>query len=243
MTTTSVGSTLRRIARAVRRRVLDPRVGEVDFGDLRRTDPIGRQFGFDRGTPIDRIYIEHFLSEHAPTIRGVCLEVADRTYTERFGAGNVTRSDVLHATGETSETTIVGDLTHLQHVASGTYDCVVLTQTLQFIYDIDAAVEEVHRILRPGGTCLCTMSFITQVSRYDMDRWGEYWRLTDRAALRLFGAAFDGGEVIAMSCGNVLAATALMHGMAAEELTEVELAANDPDYPVVVCVRATKASA
>ena len=46
---------------------------------------LSRDFGFDRGTPIDRYYIESFLSTHASDIRGHVLEVADNTYTRRFG--------------------------------------------------------------------------------------------------------------------------------------------------------------
>ena len=37
----------------------------VDWGDLRRTDPVSRDWGYDRGTPIDRRYIEEFLAAHS----------------------------------------------------------------------------------------------------------------------------------------------------------------------------------
>ena len=57
------------------------RVGAVEFGHLRRVRPISSSFGFDRGKPIDRRYIEDFLSRHAQDITGRVLEVADNAYT------------------------------------------------------------------------------------------------------------------------------------------------------------------
>src|SRR5689334_3710614 len=41
---------------------LGPSVGEVRLGDLRRLTPISRNWGFDRGQPVDRYYIENFLA-------------------------------------------------------------------------------------------------------------------------------------------------------------------------------------
>ena len=34
----------------------------VNWYNLMRLEPIFRVFGFDGGTPIDRVYIEHFLN-------------------------------------------------------------------------------------------------------------------------------------------------------------------------------------
>src|SRR5829696_5733833 len=69
--------------------------GTVNFGSLRRTAPFSRKWGYDRGTPIDRVYIEEFLARHADDVRGACLEVMNARYTDRFGGARVTRSDVL----------------------------------------------------------------------------------------------------------------------------------------------------
>jgi SAM-dependent methyltransferase len=234
----AVARTRASIAR--QRRLLRPKLGAVDFGDLRSTSPVSAVFGLDRGQPIDRYYIERFLGEHRDVIAGRVLEVADATYTKRFGGKAVTRSDVLHLTGESSETTIVADLADAKGIADDTFDCVILTQTLQFIFPIGAAVSEVRRILKPGGTALCTATGISRISRYDMDRWGDFWRLTSCSARRLFGDAFGEGAVEVTTYGNVLAATAFLEGLAAEELTTAELDAHDDDYQLLIAVRATK---
>src|SRR6185369_6092934 len=87
-----------------------PPVGLVNFGDLRRLIPMSRVFGFDRGTPVDRHYIEDFLARNANRIRGRALEVGDATYTKRFGGDRVTQADVLHVSEDNPQATIIADL-------------------------------------------------------------------------------------------------------------------------------------
>jgi SAM-dependent methyltransferase len=237
------GAILGPISEARRRSGLSPRLGAVDWGDLRRTSPVSDVFGFDRGTPIDRYYIEAFLQANASAIRGRVLEIGDRTYTERFGGDAVTVSDVLHVTGDSPDATIVADLTHAPEIADGTFDCVIITQTLQFTYDMEATVAELHRILAPGGVVLCTVPGISQISRYDMDRWGDYWRLTSLSARTLFETAFPVGLVEVRTYGNVLSAVAFLHGLATSELTAEELDTHDDDYQVIVALAAAKPGA
>lgn len=217
-----------------------PKLGTVDFGDLRRVTPVSRVFGLDRGTPVDRHYIEKFLAENSSLVRGRVLEIADATYTRRFGGQLVERSDVLHATGEGGDATIVADLTCAPEIADDTYDCIILTQTLHYTFRMQDMVSELHRILAPGGSVLCTVPGISQISRYDMDRWGDYWRLTTRSARELFESSFAADHLAVAAHGNVLASAAFLYGLAAEELTRSELEVQDEDYQLVVTVRATK---
>jgi glycosyltransferase involved in cell wall biosynthesis len=218
-----------------------PATRPVRFGTLRRLTPVSRRFGWDRGgLPIDRYYIERFLGQHAPDIAGDVLEVRDDAYTRRFGGTRVTRADVLHPTPENEKATIVADLTSADHIPSNTFDCIVLTQVLPFIPDVQAAVRTVQRILRPGGVVLATMPGISQIVRYDMDRWGDYWRFTSLSARRIFECAFSQGEVRVETHGNVLAATAFLQGLSSRDLRPDELDYREPDYEVLITVRAVK---
>ena len=72
------------------------RMGLINFGDLRWLEPVSRQFGLERGLPIDRYYIEKFLAQHAVDIRGRVLEIGDDSYTRWFGGARVHTRDVLH---------------------------------------------------------------------------------------------------------------------------------------------------
>ncbi len=78
------------------------------------------------------------------------------------------------------------------------------------------------------------------ISRGDMDRWGDYWRFTNLSIRRLFEEVFSPEHVRVESFGNVLAAMAVLHGMAAGELRPEELDYRDPDYEVTIGVRALK---
>jgi SAM-dependent methyltransferase len=219
-----------------------PPVGAVNFGDLRRLTPLSRVFGFDRGTPVDRYYIEEFLARNAGRIRGRVLEVGDDSYTRRFGGERVTQRDVLHVSADNPRATVIADLADADHVPSAAFDCVILTQTLHLIYDVRAALATLHRILKPGGVLLATFPGITQIDHFD---WGGtwYWAFTALSARRLFGEVFAAANLQVETHGNVLAATAFLQGVALEELRKDELDYNDPDYQVIITVAATKEAA
>jgi SAM-dependent methyltransferase len=233
----------RLIPRTVLRRLRPgsiPAPGRVDLGDLRRTRPISRHFGFERGQPIDRWYIERFLAAHATDIRGRVLEAGDASYTDRFGGGAVSRSDVLHVRSDARGATIVGDLADGSTIPSDAFDCIVLTQTLHLIFDLRAAVATLHRALAPGGVLLATVPGISQLERGEWaDTW--YWSLTPAAARRLLESVFEPDAVTVAGHGNVLASVAFLEGLASAELEPTDLAVDDPAYPLVVTVRAVKA--
>lgn len=216
------------------------RLAPLPWDSLRRTVPISRAFGFDRGLSIDRYYIEKFLAAQAADIQGRVLEIADNSYTRRFGGNRVLQSDVLHAVAGNPQATIVADLSDATHVPGDTFDCIICTQTLPFIYEVGKALATLHRILKPGGVLLATFPGISQISRYDMDRWGDYWRFTSLSAERMFGDLFWNENVEIKTYGNVLVAVAFLHGLAAEELKDEELTYLDPDYQVLISVRAMK---
>lgn len=218
-----------------------PRVGTVKNKSLWRTTPISRIFGLNRGLPIDRYYIEQFLSVHSSDIRGCVLEMGDDFYTRKFGGDRVTKSDVLHVREGTPGVTVVADLTCAEDVPSDTFDCIILIQTLQMIYEVRAALDHLYRILKPGGVLLVTSHGISKIGRREgIDPWGEYWHFTTQSARRLFKEAFPAANVRVKTYGNVLAAIAFLHGLAAEELQKEELEYLDPDYEVLVTVRALK---
>jgi SAM-dependent methyltransferase len=225
----------RRLVRGAARRVRS--LGPVRMGSLRRLQPLSRQFGFERGLPVDRYYIEQFLSENAHLISGRVLEVGDSSYTRRFGGGRVSQAEVLNIDPLLPETTIVADLASADHVPPSSFDCLVITQTLHLLYDISAAVDTLRRIVRPGGTVLATFPGISPIST---DRWAGswYWSLTPLSAARLFGDAFGSDNVEVRAFGNVLTSVAFLEGMAADELSRRELDVRDPQFPMLVTVRA-----
>jgi SAM-dependent methyltransferase len=237
---TALRRSRKQLSRRIRRVTRWPPVGGVDMGDLGATSPISRIWGFDRGTPVDRYYIERFLERRRDDVHGRVLEVLNNDYTVRYGGDRVDHSDVLHHEPGNPRATVVADLTLGDSIPSGTYDCIICTQTLQFIYEVAPAVSTLHRILKPGGTLLVTVPGITQISRADMDSSGDYWRFTSVAARRLLEGVFGEDTVEVEAHGNVAAAAAFLHGIAAEELQRDQLDFLDPDYEVIITVRAQK---
>ena len=226
----------RRIARRWRRW----RDRKIDFGSFRRLTPISDDFGADRGTPIDRYYIESFLRRNAADIGGNVLEIGDDHYTKTYGSG-MTRADVLNV-HPSAKATFVDDLATGAAIRSAHFDCVIVTQTLQYILDVEKAVATLARIVKPGGVVLATVPGITQLSR---DEWADLWcwSFTPLSARTLFERHFGTRGVTVEAHGNVLTSVSFLEGVPAATLTEAELGRHDPQYPMLITVRAVKSAA
>jgi len=210
------------------------------LANLRRLAPVSFNWGFDRGLPIDRYYIERFLAASATDVRGRVLEVKSNVYTRTFGGSRVISSDVLNLREGNPDATIVGDLTKLDHIPAHSFDCIILTQTLQLVFDVRAALKTVCRILRPDGTLLLTVPGISKIAVDEGEGWEDCWRFTSFSTRRLLIEVFHGSNVIVESRGNVLASIAFLHGFAAGELTEEELEHQDTEFQMLITARAVK---
>lgn len=230
---------LLRVLRRAAGRHAPPPVGRVDFGDLGTTNPVSRNFGFDRGLPVDRYYIEAFLERHRDDICGRVLEIGDDAYSRKYGGAAIAQQDILHVHSGNPGATIVGELTDESLLKPDAFDCIVLTQTLHLIWDMKLALRNVYSALKPGGVVLATVPGITPIDRGE---WGStwYWSLTKLAAERLAGEVFGAQRVDVEACGNVFAATAFLQGVAVGEIDPGALDVVDAAYPVVVTIHARK---
>lgn len=210
-----------------------------DLGDLRSLQPVSCCFGQDRGTPIRRYYIQRFFEQHRSRLKGKVLEVGDARYASLY-AERGANIDVLDPDPACQAATMTGNLLTGEGVPRNYFDAIILTQVLHVLPNMQTALSVAEGALAPGGCILATLPCITQVSRFDMDRWGDYWRVTDLGARQLFENVFPAGQVGIGVFGNVLTAIASLTGLAAEELSSKELDFHDPDYQVLVGVVATK---
>jgi SAM-dependent methyltransferase len=221
--------------RVLLRRVLRP----APRGLLMRSGPVSRGWGFDRGLPIDRYFIERFLDGHRADISGRVLEVKDDGYTRRFGS-TVTHAEVLDIDAANPAATVVADLTDAPQIPDERYDCVLLTQVLHQVYDVHAAVAECRRILQPGGRLLVTMPALSRCSMEPKDT--DFWRVTPACANRLFGDVFGAENVEVVAHGNAVLGASFLMGLAVEEIPARQLRRQDPLFPVLVTIRATRAA-
>lgn len=216
----------------------------TNWSVLRRVTPYRIEFGQRRGQCIDRYYIEQFLASHRDLIQGRVAEFCDPEYIVRFGGDKVVQADVLDLNEQNYDRTLTVDLTKPDQVPEDLFDCIIATQVLLVIRDYQVAIRSLYKMLKEGGGVLVTVPGISPLVKGALiggvgDDW---WRFTRRSAEYEFSSVFGAGQVQAETYGNVLTATALLHGLVSQELTAQELAHNDPSYEVVIGIKATKVS-
>lgn len=213
----------------------------VVAGDRIPSAPFCPKWGLSRGLPVDRYYVDRFLSRHSADIRGHVLEIGDDGYTRRFGTADLEGVDVLDVDPNNQRATIVADLCHTERLVPDSYDCVVLTQVLPYTESPVAALRNVLLTLKPGGVLLCTCPAITPVSPEinERDRW--YWSVYSPTARILFDeAGFQPQDLLIESWGNLRVTTAFLWGLAQEDLTEADFQACDAGYPLITTIRAVR---
>jgi SAM-dependent methyltransferase len=201
-----------------------------------KTQPVSNSFGFDRGKPIDRYYIENFLEKNKAYIKGHVLEIGDNFYTTLFGQ-KVTKSDVLNLIPST-QATIVGNLVTGENVPEEVFDCIILTQVIHVIYDIKSALVNTIKALKPGGVLLLTTTGISQNCRSDFH--GDYWRFTEMSLNLLLGEIINKEMIEIEHYGNVAIAKAFLDGLALHEIPKKLLEVNDYNYQVVLTAKVKK---
>ena len=222
------------IGRRLSRRLWVPPPGTIDFGDFGRTGPISANFGFDRGLPIDLYFVEGFLARNVARIRGRVLD-GDNEYTDK----QVEKSDVLHVDAANPVATIIGDISIPGTLHERAFDCIVLTQTLHLIFDMQGALAELAGALKPGGTLFVTVPGISPIDR---GAWGYtwFWSLTEIALWRLLTSVFEEMDVEVETLGNVFAATCFSQGLAVSEVPQFKLDVLDKSFPVIVAAAARR---
>ncbi len=198
--------------------------------------PSSRRFGAERGHVIDRLYIEDFLKKNVSAIKGTVMEIGDSRYMTMF-ADNIEEAVVLHVNGWGG---IKGNLATGEGIEENSVDCLICTQTIQHIFDVQTSIENIYRLLKPGGTALVTNGCIAQLSLYDYHNWGEYWKFTDMAAKAMFAKVFDKDKIVVETYGNMKAAIAFLYGMCSEEVPAADLFMRDEQFPMIVTIKARK---
>lgn len=218
-----------------RLRCLTRGLGVPRWGNLRRMTPFSANFGFDRGTPVDRYYLHQFLDANRAHVRGDVLEIQKPGYATRYGSD----LQAVHSVdiNPAHAPTYVCDLAAAEGVIpSDRYDCFLLPNTLCVLRDIEGCLREALRVVRPGGVILAsTAGFVPLTPDYP-----DYWHLSAAGWLEITRRVWTGCEIRVESHGNCLAAVAAMLGLAHEELAEAELEAVDPRYPVLITVFCSK---
>jgi peptidoglycan/xylan/chitin deacetylase (PgdA/CDA1 family) len=213
---------------------------KVNFGDLSGALPLSDNWGFSRGTPIDRFFIEDFFARHQGDVRGHVLEIGDDTYTRKFGASRVSASDVLDVQSANPRASIIADLRAAPEIPSDTFDCIILTQVLVLIDDVEAALATVSRILKPGGVALITVPGIAQISSNPDEAALWSWSFYPRTFRNLLAKFFDSRKLVVEGIGNLKTSIGFLAGLAQHDLENDDFLLRDHRYPLIVAARAIK---
>lgn len=197
-------------------------------------EPYCRHWGMNYGTPIDRYYIDKFLRGASQVIRGRVLEVKLDSYARNYGdPKRVVSVDILDIVTENAAANLHVDLARADEIPAGSYDCFILTQTLNVIYEVRSALMHAVRILKPGGTLLATVSAVNRISAEDGGLDEDYWRFTSGSIRKVTGEIPGATGLRIQGFGNVLACCAFLYGVPAEAIEPDRLDYVDPYFPVV----------
>jgi len=200
-------------------------------------EPLSDHHGLDRGTPVDRRYIDVFLGGHSLAIRGSVLEVGSDAYTARFGGDRVQQRTVVDIDAANPRATLIADLDQAGSLPLGAFDCIILTQTLHLLRRPGRCIDNCFAALRPAGVLLVTAPSVSRVSPTYPD--ADFWRFTRAGMSELFARCWPASFTVE-AFGNLRTCLAFLLGEVVEDLADHDLDHHDPRFPLTVAVAATK---
>jgi SAM-dependent methyltransferase len=200
-------------------------------------DPLSDDYGFDRGTPLDRWYIERFLAQHREAIRGSVLEVGDPKYCAQFGEGHISKATIVDVDSSNPQATLIADLAEPGSLPADAYDCIILTEVLHLVASPDVCIQNCGTALRGGGSLLVTVPALKRVS--PSHPRSDFWRFTPPGLALLLHRHWQ-GPVSVTSFGNLRVCVGFLLAHVVEDFGEDDLAPNDARFPVTVAANAQK---
>ena len=201
---------------------------------LNSINKYSEKFGFDRGTPIDRYYIDEFIRNlELNNEFNTALEFGELNYVEQF---NVSHKFFLsHPDFSKSKDTknqILFDLNTQKKYDGQKFDLIISTNVINFTKNPFVTLRHHIDMLNIDGTIFLTASSSMPISQFDAERWGDYWRFTPDAMHHLLENLDCEYQV--ESLGNFKSSVAFLCGLASEEMEESDLKEKDNRYPLLV---------
>jgi len=207
------------------------------WGNMRRAEPFSDSYGTDRGTPVDRHFLRRFLERHRSDIRGTVMEMERPEWVECFGV-EVDRLDIVDINPANLEANRVLDLCEPDLLPNATYDCMLVTQTLQYVASPASVLRNLGAALAPGGTLFLSVPVISRLDA-NSGPTGDRWRFSPAGLRLLLEDTLPGVRAEVVGFGNLPAALAFLAGLAAEELSARDLELQDERFPIIACARVT----
>ncbi len=153
--------------------------------------------------------VGRWLASQAPRVRGRLMDLGCGNQPFRAWYAPLV-DEVVPVDAAPVPGVVVVDLGEPLPFADGSFDTVLCTQVLEHVGDVERAMSEIARVLRPGGHALVTVPFLypTHEAPYDFGRFTHYGiaGLASRHGLQVLDLAAQGGPVLMVAHYAVLAA-------------------------------------
>ncbi len=185
---------------------------------------------------VSRHFIDQFLQANRDAVSGRVLELSSCPLIDSSGGESATVVDHFEFPQDEDSS----DAEFWKDLPSAHYDCAIVVETLEGIFDLRTAAREIARILKPGGTLLATAT--TTGALGPRENRPVYWRLTPVSLGRLFEEVFGKDSVTTDAFGNYRTCLASLAGIPVEEIETEALAESSPLFVQGVTLRALKPS-
>lgn len=165
-----------------------------------------------------------------------CSTVRSDSYIRNFGGRSVSQADILDIDRSNRAATLVADLTRRNELRCDQFDCIICPYVLHVISELDGIVNELYRILKPGGLLLVAVPHVSMCDPHQH----ELWRFTLRGLELIHARVFHQVNVQVRAYGNSLTAAGEIRGLVSSEFSRAELDTHDSRFAVEVCARALK---
>lgn len=222
------------VRRIYRHGLLTIPFGAIEYSDFKRYAPLCHDYGYSRGTPIDRYYLEQFIREIRSYVVGYTLEIGgsrENQYLYGFTNAMSYKTMDMH---QKPEVDITGDIHDPNSLGSNSFDSIILFNVLEHCEKPWIVVENIYNWLTKRGSVFCMVPNSQRIHRDPKD----YWRILPDGMRSLF-AKFPIKQLYLY--GNPITTIATMMGVAAEELSSEELNSFNSEYLVATCIYACKA--
>jgi SAM-dependent methyltransferase len=203
---------------------------------ITRVRPYSERWGFERGRPVDRFYVERFVTAHRADVQGRVLEIQSSSYADALGGPRITSLSILDLDPGNHKATLIGDLSAPETLAGLTFDCAIVTQTLQFVPDLQRALQNLWNALAPGGVLLLTVPAVSPMA----PEFPDLWRFTPAGLERTLQAAMPEAAVEVAGAGNLSACVSFLLALSVDNVGLKHLRDDDAGFPLVCCGRVVR---
>ena len=210
-------------------------------------EPLTRNFGIKRGTPIDRYFINKKIEDFLESLRQKdkkyrVLEIGGLDYLEKNSDFYESFELVMTNSNKKKSNIICKDLNEIykgEFDKIKKFDFIICTQVLNFVKNDLNALKVMYELLKNDGLIIGSVTgMISPLSLYDYKRWGAYRGYTDQGLRSIFEKANFSTKI--ETHGNFELGYEILNGSVVEDIKKEVLEVKDPLFQITHTFSASK---